>query len=48
MYYVLPTRILQKADTASGTVLQKGVLEFVVKILEKYTNKVFLKILFQN
>ena len=46
MYYVLFTQILQGRDTASETVLQKGVLEFVVKILDKYTYKKFLKILF--
>ena len=43
-YYVLLTKILQGGDTASGTVLHKGVLEFVVKILDKYTYKEFLKI----
>ena len=40
MYYVLFTKILQGADTASGTVLQKkGVQEFVVKTLDRYTYK---------
>ena len=34
MYYVLSTKILQGSDTASATVLQKVVLEFVVKILD--------------
>ena len=43
MYYVLSTKILQGADTASGTSLKKGVLEFVVKILDKHTNTDFLK-----
>ena len=41
--------MLKGGDTASGIVLQKqGVLEFVVKILDKYTNKEFLKITFFN
>ena len=43
MYYVLSTKILQKADTGSGTVLTKDVLEFAVKSLDKHTNKEFLK-----
>ena len=30
MYDVLSTKILQGSDTASGAVLQKSVLEFVV------------------
>ena len=46
MYYALSTKILLGADTASGTVLKKVVIEFVVKILDKYTNKEFLKIPF--
>ena len=33
-------------DIASGLFFKKGVLEFVVKILDKYTSKEFLKILF--
>ena len=41
MYYVLFTKILQRGDTANRTVL-----ECVVKILDKYTYKVFLKIPF--
>ena len=42
MYYVLSTKILQGTDTPSGAVLQKkGVLEFVVKILDNYTYKYF-------
>ena len=44
MSHTLSTKILKRADTASGTVLQKGVIEFVVKIPDKYTNKEFLKI----
>ena len=40
MYYVLFTKIIQGADTVSGTVLQKKrVQEFVVKTLDRYTNK---------
>ena len=47
MYYVLFTKILQRADAASGTVLQKkGVREFVVKSLDRYIYKEFLKISF--
>ena len=46
MYYVFFAKILQAADTASGTVLRKGVLEFAVKILDKCTYKEFLKIPF--
>ena len=45
MYYVLSTKILQGADTV-GLFFKKSVLEFVVKILDKYTNKEFLKIPF--
>ena len=37
MYYVLSTKLV-------GLFFKKGVLEFVVKILDKYTNKEFLKI----
>ena len=48
MCYILSTKILQGADTAIGTVLQKVVLEFVVKILDKYTKKEFLKTAFQD
>ena len=44
MYYVLSTKILQEADTAS--VLQKGFSKFAVKIL--YTYKEFLKISFKT
>ena len=46
MYYLLPTKILQEADTANGTVLQKVVLEFLVKMQGKYTNKKCLKDIF--
>ena len=47
IYYVLFTKILQWADAASGTVLQKkGVREFVVKTLDRYIYKEFLKISF--
>ena len=46
MYYALSTKILQEADTAS--VLQKGFSKFVVKILDIYTYKEFLKISFKT
>ena len=46
MYYALSTKILQGADTASLFVLQKDVLEFAVKVLDKYTYREFLKIPF--
>ena len=47
MYHTLfSTKILQRAGIAGGTFFKKGVLEFVVKILDKYTNKKFLKIPF--
>ena len=46
MYYVLFSKILREGDTASGTVLHKRILEFVLKILGKYTYKEFLKIPF--
>ena len=46
MCYALSTKTLQGADTAGRTVLQKSVLELVVKILDKYTSKEFLKIIF--
>ena len=48
MYYVLFSKILQGGGTSSGTVLTNGVLEFLVKILDKYTYKEFLKIPFYN
>ena len=43
MSYILCTKILQGADAAGGTVLQK---RCSTKILDKYTNKEFLKIPF--
>ena len=46
MYYVLFTKIEQGANTASETFFKKDVLNFLVKILEKYTHKEFLKIPF--
>ena len=47
MYYVLFTKILQGADATGGTVLQKKVVQnFVVKTLDRYTYKEFLKIPF--
>ena len=45
MHYILSTKILQET---SRIVLQKGVQESVIKILEKYTNKEVLKIPFWN
>ena len=45
MYYVLLTQILQGGDTARGTVLHKK-CSSVVKILDKYIYKEFLKIPF--
>ena len=48
MYYVLFTKILQGEDTSNGTVFTKGVLEFALKILDKYTYKEFVKIPFYN
>ena len=45
MYYLL--RYYKEPDKAGGTILQKNVLETVVKkILHKYTYKDFLKISF--
>ena len=46
--YCLLRYYIQGADTASGTILQKrcSMVEFVFKILDKYTNKEFLKISF--
>ena len=46
MYYVLFSKILRGRDTASGTVLHKRILEFVLRISDKYTYKEFLKIPF--
>ena len=45
MYYALSAKTLQGTDTASRTVLQKGVLKSLVKILDKYTSKEFRKII---
>ena len=45
MYFVLFTKILQGASTGRGSVLHtKGVQEFVVKTVDIYTYKDFLKI----
>ena len=44
MYYSL--RYYKEETQLVGLFFTKGVLEFVVKILDKYTNKEFLKILF--
>ena len=46
MYYLLFTKILQGRNASSGNVFTKGVLEFVVKILDKYTYKEFLNLPF--
>ena len=48
MYYVLFSKILRGGDTASGTVLHKRILEFVLRISDKYTYKEFLKITASN
>ena len=40
-YYIEETQLV-------GLFSAKGVAEFVVKILDKYTNKEFLKILLRN
>ena len=49
MYYVLFTKVLQGADTASGNCSsEKDVQEFVVKTIDIYTYKEFLKFFFQN
>ena len=44
MYYSL--RYYKEETHLEGLLFTKGVLEFVVKILDKYTNKEFLTILF--
>ena len=42
MYYVLSTKILQGADTAlMGLFFKKGILEFMVKILDNILTKTF-------
>ena len=46
IYYVLFTRYHQKEAQLVGLLFIEGVLEFVVKILDKYTCKEFLKIPF--
>ena len=46
MFHILSTKIVQRAEQLVGLFFKKGALEFVVKILDKYTNKEFLKILF--
>ena len=43
MYYVLSTKILQGTDTLVGLFFKKGVLEFVVKTLDKCLTKNFQK-----
>ena len=42
MNYLL--RYYKRPDTANGAVLQKGILEFLVAILDKNIYKDFLKI----
>ena len=44
MYFLL--RYYKEETQLVELFLTKGVLEFVVKILDKYTNKEFLKVLF--
>ena len=44
IYYVLSFKILQGARQLVGLFFEKGVPEFLVKILHKYTYKEFLKI----
>ena len=44
MHYLL--RYYKEQTQLVGLFFKKGVLEFVVKILDKYTNKQFLKIPF--
>ena len=46
MYYVLFTEILKEDNQLVGLFFTKDVLESVVKILDKYTYKEFLKIPF--
>ena len=48
MYYVFFTKIFYYKEKTQlvGLFLTKGVLKFMVKILDKYTSKVFLKITF--
>ena len=48
MHYKVFTKILQEGDTARGLFFTKAVVELVVKILDKYTYKEFLKIPFLN
>ena len=44
MYFLL--RYYKEQTQLVGLFFKKGVLEFVVKILDKYTNKEFLRIPF--
>ena len=46
MYFF--TKILQGGEQLVGLSFTKGALEFVVKILDKYTYEEFLKIPFKN
>ena len=46
MYYVLFDKIMKGADAANETVLEKDVQEFVIKTLDRYTYKEFLKVPF--
>ena len=43
IYDVLSTNILYGGDTLVGLFFKKGVLEYVAKILDKYTYKEFPK-----
>ena len=48
MYYVFFTKVFyyKEKTQLKGLFFTKGVLEFVVKTIDKYTSKVFLKITF--
>ena len=44
MELLIKKRVLQGGDTVSGLFLTNRFLEFVVKVLDKYSHKDFLKI----
>ena len=50
MYYILSIKILQGSDTASGNVLEKGVLKYgfksYINILKRVFKNSFLKLSF--
>ena len=48
MYYDCLLRYYKEQTQLVGLFFKKGVLEFVVKIQDKYTNKEVLKTPFQN